>query len=199
MKPCLVLFKGTEANAAVASIQVKTCSPVAGRPWNMFFIKLARPVALLAFSFSGLLMLSRKIGYHLIANRTFGAKLSCGFFFFLSSSLLFFIPHYLTLSCVCSLFLFMEQGAYTLCSRYICRGLLGCVYCILNATTTRGQIIRQHFPGSSMPEISQSNVICIMIRKYNKLEAILLVFTNHWGFVFFFSKMCVVCYHCGWS
>lgn len=82
MKPCLVHFKGTEANAAVASIQVKTCSPVAGRPWNMFFIKLARPVALLAFSFSGLLMLSRKIGYHLIANRTFGAKLSCGFFFF---------------------------------------------------------------------------------------------------------------------
>ena len=50
----------------------------------MFFIKLARPVALLAFSFSGLLMLSIKIGYHLIANRTFGAKLSCGFvcFFF---------------------------------------------------------------------------------------------------------------------
>ena len=47
----------------------------------MFFIKLARPVALLAFSFSGLLMLSRKIGYHLIANRTFGAKLSCGFVF----------------------------------------------------------------------------------------------------------------------
>ena len=48
----------------------------------MFFIKLARPVALLAFSFSGLLMLSIKIGYHLIANRTFGAKLSCGFVFF---------------------------------------------------------------------------------------------------------------------
>lgn len=48
----------------------------------MFFIKLARPVALLAFSFSGLLMLSRKTGHHLIANRTFGAKLSCGFFVF---------------------------------------------------------------------------------------------------------------------
>ena len=159
MKPCLVHFKGTEASAAVTSIQVETCSPVAGekRPWNMFFIKLARPVALLAFSFSGLLMLSRKTGHHLIANRTFGAKLSCGFFvffLFLSFSLFFFIPHYLTLSCVGSLFLFMEQGAYTLCSRYICRGLLGCVYCILNATTTRGQIIRQNFPVSSMPEIS---------------------------------------------
>ena len=132
MKPCLVHFKGTEANTAVTSIQVKTCSPAAGekRPWNMFFIKLARPVALLAFSFSGLLMLSIKIGYHLIANRTFGAKLSCGFvcfFFFLSFSLLFFIPHYLTLSRVCSLFLFVEQGAYALCSRYICRGLLGCL------------------------------------------------------------------------
>lgn len=47
----------------------------------MFFIKLPRPVALSAFSFSGLLMPSRKIGYHLIANRTFGTKLSCVFFF----------------------------------------------------------------------------------------------------------------------
>lgn len=185
MKPCLVHFKGTEVNTAVTSIQVKTCSPVAGekRPWNMFFIKPPRPVALLAFSFSGLLMPSRKIGYHLIANRTFGTKLSCVFFFLLLLFLLlFFTPHYLTLSCVCSLFLFMEQEAYTLCSRYICRGLLGCVYCILNATTTRGQIIRQNFPVSSMPEISQSNVICIMIRKYNKLEAVLLVFTDHWVF-----------------
>ena len=76
------------------------------------------------------------------------------------------------------------------------------VYCILNATTTRGQIIRQNFPVSSMPEISQSNVICIMIRKYNKLEAVLLVFTNQSFGVFFFffpPKMCVVCYHYGWS
>ena len=197
MKPCLVHFKGTEADTAVTSIQVKTCSPAAGekRPWNMFFIKLARPVALLAFSFSGLLMLSIKIGYHLIANRTFGAKLSCGFvfFFFFCRSRCCFSFRIIWLSAVCVLCFFSWNRGLMHCVQDTSAEGFWDVYCILNATTTRGQIIRQNFPVSSMPEISQSNVICIMIRKYNKLEAVLLVFTNQsFGvFFFFFPPKCV--------
>lgn len=122
----------------------------------------------LGFQFFRAVNAGQKNCCHLIADKTVGALCAC--------------------VCVCvafhskfsdvqlCLFPVSFHGAGGLHAAFLIHHLQrapGMFLSILDAASTRGQIRNQKFPVGSMPEISQSNIICITIRTYNNVDAVL--------------------------